>query len=218
MRGAVVLDVNETLFSLDALDPVFAGVDLRGQRDLWFARTLRNGFALTCAGIYRPFPDVARGAFLSLAPDRLSDSDADELLAAFGELTPHPEVPEALEALRSSGRSVVTLSVGNAANVEKLFRNSGMSELVTHHLSCEAVQKWKPAPDPYLYACREVGAVTADTWMVAAHSWDLTGARAVGMQTAWLSRLEGRLDPAFGAPDVEGLDLRDVITQVIELG
>lgn len=216
MSGAVVLDVNETLFSLDALDPVFSAVGLAEQRDLWFARTLRNGFALTCTGVYQSFPEVARGAFLSLAPDRLSDSDADDLLAAFGRLAPHPEVPEALEVLQSAGYRVATLSVGNAANVERLFRNSGMGDLVGQHLSCEAVGTWKPAPDPYLYACRELGVAAEDTWMVAAHAWDVAGARAVGMQSAWLSRLEGRFDPSFGTPDVEGRDLSDVLAQVIE--
>jgi 2-haloacid dehalogenase len=216
MAGAVVLDVNETLFSLDALDPVFADLGLADQRDLWFARTLRNGFALTSAGIYRSFPDVARGAFLSLAPERLSDADADQLLVAFAQLMPHPEVPEALERLRGTGQPVVTLSVGNAANVERLFQNSGMDGLVWRHLSCEAVGKWKPAPDPYLQACREIGVAPSETWMVAAHSWDLAGARAVGMKTAWLSRLEGRVDPNFGSPDVRGRDLMDVVTQMIE--
>jgi len=216
MVGAVVLDVNETLFSLDELDPVFASLGLADQRDLWFARTLRNGFALTCAGVYRSFPDVARGAFLSLAPERVSDADADELLSAFGRLTPHPEVLEALERLQSTGTPVVTLSVGNAANVERLFRNSGMGDLVTRHVSCEAVGKWKPAPEPYLHACQELGATPSETWMVAAHSWDLSGARAVGMRTAWLSRLEGRFDPNFGSPDLQGRDLLDVVAQMIE--
>jgi len=216
MVGAVVLDVNETLFPLDELDPVFASLGLADQRDLWFARTLRNGFALTCAGVYRSFPDVARGAFLSLAPERLSDFDADELFAAFGRLTPHPEVLEALERLHSTGTPVVTLSVGNATNVERLFRNSGMDGFVMRHVSCEAVGKWKPAPEPYLHACRELGVAPSETWMVAAHSWDLSGARAVGMRTAWLSRLEGRFDPNFGSPDLQGRDLLDVVTQLIE--
>jgi 2-haloacid dehalogenase len=122
MAGAVVLDVNETLFSLDALDPVFADLGLADQRDLWFARTLRNGFALTSAGIYRSFPDVARGAFLSLAPERLSVAEADELLAAFGRLACRiRRYPRHLSGCVAPVKPVVTLSVGNAANVERLF-------------------------------------------------------------------------------------------------
>ena len=53
---ALVLDVNETLFSLETLDALFANWGVPDGRELWFARTLRNGFALTCAGTYRTFP------------------------------------------------------------------------------------------------------------------------------------------------------------------
>ena len=215
MPGAVVLDVNETLFSLDALDPVFAAVDLAEQRDLWFARTLRNGFALTSSGEYRSFPEIARAAFLSLAPDRLIDADAQALMDAFGQLSPHPEVPGALARLRDAGASVMTLSVGSAQNVERLFERAGMADLVSRHLSCEEVRTWKPAPAPYLHACGVLGTDPADTWMVAAHAWDLAGARAVGMRTAWLARLESVFDPNFGVPELTGADLQDVVDRLL---
>ena len=68
---ALVLDVNETLFSLESLDALFANWGVPDGRELWFARTLRNGFALTCAGTYRTFPEVAGSALISLAPERL---------------------------------------------------------------------------------------------------------------------------------------------------
>ena len=212
----MVLDVNETLFSLDALDAVFEERRLPGGRDLWFARTLRNGFALTSAGEYRSFPEVAAAAFLSLAPDRLGPGDSQALMRSFGQLSPHPEVPAALERLRDRGTPVVTLSVGNARNVEALFERAGMGDLVTRHLSCEDVRVWKPAPEPYLHACRELGTEPESTWMIAAHAWDLAGARAVGMRTAWLSRLEGHLDPNFGRPDVIGADLEDVVGRLLD--
>jgi len=211
----VVLDVNETLFSLDALDAVFEERRLPGGRDLWFARTLRNGFALTSAGEYRSFPEVARSAFLSLASERLVNADAEALMEAFGRLTPHPEVPGALRQLRDAGANIATLSVGNAQNVERLFERAGMADLVTRHLSCEDIRRWKPAPEPYLHACRELGTEPDDTWMVAAHAWDLAGARAVGMRTAWLSRLEGVLDQNFGAPEVVEVDLEGVVNQLL---
>ena len=212
---AAVLDVNETLFSLDALDPLFDGWGIPGQRDLWFARTLRNGFALTAAGEYRSFPEVARQALVSIAPDRLSSAEGDEILGAFATLEPHPEVREALELLREARIPVATLSVGNAGNVERLFARAGLDDLVTTHLSCEQVGRWKPAPEPYLMACRVLDVDPADAWMVAAHAWDLAGARGVGMRTAWLSRLESRFDENFGAPDVTGNNLRDAMEKVI---
>ena len=212
---ALVLDVNETLFSLESLDALFANWGVPDGRELWFARTLRNGFALTCAGTYRTFPEVAGSALISLAPERLGDGQVRELLDAFGQSTPHPEVADALSRARSAGIDMVTLSVGNASNVGFLFQRAGMADLVTRPLSGEDVHRWKPSPEPYLHACRALETDPAATWMVAAHAWDLAGARSVGMKTAWLSRLEGEFDANFGAPDVSGLDMGDVIDRLI---
>ena len=212
---ALVLEVNETLFSLESLDALFANWGVLDGRELWFARTLRNGFALTCAGTYRTFPEVAGSALISLAPERLEDEQVRELFDAFGQLTPHPEVADALSRARSAGIDMVTLSVGNASNVELLFQRAGMADLVTRHLSSEDVHRWKPSPEPYLHACRALETDPAATRMAAAHAWDLAGARSVGMKTAWLSRLEGEFDANFGAPDVSGLDMGEVIDRLI---
>lgn len=211
----IVLDVNETLFALDALDPVFEQLGLGGQRDLWFVRTLRSGFALTCMGTYRAFPDVARQALKSLDPDRIGESEQDALMSAFANLDPHPDVAPALRALRDAGSRMVTLSVGNATNVERLFDRAGMADLVDVHLSCESVQRWKPAREPYLHACEVLDVHPSDAWMVAAHSWDMGGAAAVGMRTAWISRLEGEFDSSFGSPDVSCADLEDVVQHLL---
>ena len=211
----IVLDVNETLFALDALDPVFEQLGLGGQRDLWFVRTLRSGFALTCMGTYRAFPDVARQALKSLDPDRIGESEQDALMSAFANLDPHPDVAPALRALRDAGSRMVTLSVGNATNVERLFDRAGMADLVDVHLSCESVQRWKPAREPYLHACEVLDGHPSDAWMVAAHSWDMGGAAAVGMRTAWISRLEGEFDSSFGSPDVSCADLEDVVQHLL---
>ncbi len=218
--AAIVLDVNETLFSLEALDPVFDEYDLTGMRDLWFARTLRAGFALTAMGGYRTFPEIAGFEFQSLAPGRIHRSEQNSLLRAFAELDPHPDVAPALHRLHEAGVPMVTLSVGSASNVEKLFRRAGLSDVIEHHLSCESVQRWKPAAEPYLFACRHLGRDPADVWMIAAHSWDIAGAAAVGMKTAWISRLEGVFDASFysadfSGPKLSGVDLLDIVERLL---
>ena len=207
----VVLDVNETLFSLCSLDTVFDRAGLRGARDLWFARTLRSGFALTSLGTYRSFPDVARECFRGLDPAGIGVEEQDALMSAFASLEPHADVAPALRRLRDEGVPVVTLSVGNAANVERLFQRAGLHDLVDTHVSCEAVQRWKPAPEPYLHACEILGREPQDVWMVAAHSWDIGGAAAVGMRTGWVSRLEGVFDENFGQPDITAADLGGIV-------
>ena len=77
-----------------------------------------------------------------------------ELFDVFGQLTPHPEVADALSRARSAGINMVTLSVGNSSNVERLFEPADVADLVTRHLSCEDVDRWKPSPEPSLRACR----------------------------------------------------------------
>jgi hypothetical protein len=46
--------------------------------------------------------------------------------------------------------------------------------------------------------------------MVAAHWWDLRGARAVGMRVAWVARGEGALSSLLPDPDARGADLLEV--------
>lgn len=213
VRG-VVLDVNETLFSLDALDPTFHGHGLgRAERDLWFARTLRDGFALTLTGRYEPFGSVARQAFATLVPE----STGDDLMEAFTRLEPHPDVRSGLELIAERGIPVVTLSVGDHRNVENLFARAGLNDLVREHLSCSMVQAWKPAPAPYRLACETLELPVESVLMIAAHSWDLAGARAVGMRTGWIDRIEKRPQELFGMWDVQAATLPAVTEQLPSL-
>jgi len=52
--------------------------------------------------------------------------------------------------------------------------------------------------------------------MVAAHGWDLMGAKRVGMITAWVSRKEGRLLSTLPEPDVIGDDLLSVANRILQ--
>ncbi len=55
-----------------------------------------------------------------------------------------------------------------------------------------------------------MGAEPADATMVAAHWWDLRGAREVGMRVAWVARGEGALSSLLPDPDAQGADLLEV--------
>ena len=72
--NVIAFDVNETLFGFDRLGPAFtdAGLD-PNLVPVWFARLLRDGFALAALGGYRPFADVAaetlRGLHTTITDD-----------------------------------------------------------------------------------------------------------------------------------------------------
>jgi 2-haloacid dehalogenase len=58
-------------------------------------------------------------------------------------------------------------------------------------LSCELAKAYKPAPEVYRLALDAAGCAPERVLMVAAHAWDLRGAQAVGMRTAYISRPVG---------------------------
>ena len=214
MRG-VLLDVNETLLDLSGLQPAFDSLGLSDARALWFARTLRNGFALAAANDCRPFADVARATLVSLDPARLKSTDADAVLDAFTRLQPHADVEPGLRMLADAGIPAITLTVGDAETVARIFNAHGLGDLVAGHLSAADFGRWKPAPAPYLAGCLALGLPPGDVAMVAAHSWDLHGAHRAGLRTAWISRLERIRPEIFDAPDIEGPDLPSVAAQIV---
>ena len=64
----VLVDVFETMLRVDALGSRFVDVGRPAEEvSLFFARTLRDGMALTLAGPAPPFLDVARAALRTLA-------------------------------------------------------------------------------------------------------------------------------------------------------
>lgn len=202
--SVVAFDVIETLFSLqpvaDALTPVDIGLDL------FFARLLRDGFALTAAGDHRPFKEVARAALSALAPKATDDARA-AVLDAFTRLPARPDAEPALRTLTEQGITVVTLTNGGADATLTLLQGAGLDGYVERVVSVDDASAWKPAPAPYRHLAQILNVPIERIALVAVHSWDIHGAHAAGMVTGWCSRLEGSLSEIFSAADVAGADL-----------
>jgi 2-haloacid dehalogenase len=213
--SAVLLDVNETLFSLASLGDAFAQAGLdRGQVKLWFARVLRDGFAFATAGDFRRFGDVAQAALGGLQPEPLPPQAAARVMDAFHALAPHPDVPAGLEALSAAGLRLVTLTVGDTDLVRGLFARAGLARHIADYLSADVVRRWKPAPEPYEYALRTLALEPAAVALLAAHDWDIHGARRVGLRTGRVARIPA--SPLFDEADVVGADLPAVAHGLLE--
>ncbi len=215
---AVAFDVNETLMSLrplrDRLTAAGADPELL---DLWFARVLRDGFALVSAGDYLPFAQVAESALRSVGPE-LDEAAVAEVLAGFGELEPYPDVEPALRLLSQAKVPALTLTNGSAANAEQLLGRAHLTASIKQVLSVDAVRSWKPAAEPYRYAAAQAGVPADRLALVAVHSWDIHGAARAGLTTGWCGRLEGRPVRAFVAADVTATTLVDVVRGLLALG
>jgi len=64
-------------------------------------------------------------------------------------------------------------------------------------------------------AAENTGVPPAEIVLVSAHWWDVTGAKRVGLGTAWVSAKEQVLMPGGPAPDVQAPSLLDVAHGIV---
>jgi 2-haloacid dehalogenase len=216
----VLLDVNETLFPLHPIETRMAEIGLDGQFELWFTRVLRDGFAAAAAGGFAGFRDLA-GHHLRelLRRQQLDATDAavSHVLAGFDEVLPHPDVTPGLQKLRDAGVPAVALTNGSSELTRAFLNRSGLSELVAGVHDVGEVGRWKPAPEPYLLVLERRGVIPVAAAMVAAHPWDLFGAAAAGLITAWVDRDGAGYPGAFGTPDVSAARFDDLVERLLVL-
>jgi 2-haloacid dehalogenase len=210
----VAFDVVETLLSLAPVDEALAptGISL----DLYFARLLRDGFALVAAGDFRPFTEVAHSALRAAAP-AAPPQVIDEVVGAFSRLPAHPDVRPAFDALVSAGVTIATLTNGSANTTSALLARAGLDSNVRHIFSVDDVSAWKPSPRPYRHATAMLGIDPAAMALVTVHPWDIHGASRARLTTGWCSRLAGQYPEVFDPPDVSAADLVTVVEELLRL-
>lgn len=125
-----------------------------------------------------------------------------------------PDSAAALTRL-AEAHTVVALSNGNRAMLANMHATAGLR----WHLVVpgEEVGAYKPDPSVYRRAARALGRAPRDLTMVAAHPWDLRGAAAVGMRTAYVRRPGEGQPLADDAFDLVADDL-DELYQVLGSG
>src|ERR1700722_20239472 len=104
------------------------------------------------------------------------------LVQAWHRLDPWPDVRTGLEALRRR-RIAATLSNGHVALLVDLSRHGDLRFDCV--FSAEMAHAYKPAPEVYQTAARLLVVEPSELMLVAAHPWDLEGARRAGLQTAF---------------------------------
>jgi 2-haloacid dehalogenase len=116
---------------------------------------------------------------------RVDERARRELVRAWYRLPAWDDLAGGLERLR--GRYVVVaLSNGGFALLTHLVKDAGLR--FDAILSSELARTYKPDPAVYRTAAGLLGVEPARVLMVACHGWDVAGARAAGLRTAFLER------------------------------
>ncbi len=217
----VAFDVIETLFDTKPLDPLLSSTGLpEGSLPVWFARFLRDAFALEVIGEYRPFREVAAASLQALLLEHRLEGESekiDKVLSGFADLPPHPDVRPAFQALRDAGVRIITLTNGSAETTGKMLAKAGLEGFVEQTLSIDQVKHWKPARAVYLYAAKAMKVEPHEMALIAAHDWDTGGAGRAGLSTGGIMRAGKHFSTALPAPDVVGNTLVEVARRLMEL-
>jgi 2-haloacid dehalogenase len=72
----------------------------------------------------------------------------------------------------------------------QLLEAAGLDERVAELVSVEEVELYKPHPAVYRHAAERLGVEPKSVTLIAAHAWDVVGAKAAGLDTIWVDRLE----------------------------
>ncbi|RTZ01977.1 haloacid dehalogenase type II [Flavobacterium bomense] len=218
----VFFDVNETLLDLGAIKKSI-GQALGNREDLtalWFTTMLHYSLVTTVGGQYTDFGTIGAAALRMVAANQgilLTEAEAKVAVSSITSLPPHPEVKEALTALRNAGYTLVALTNSSTKGVETQFKNAGLTAFFDQILSVEEVGKYKPDTAVYNWAAQKMGVKPNECLMVAAHGWDIAGAIWAGWRGAFTARPGQQLYPLAPLPEINETDLLKIAEKLISL-
>ena len=149
--------------------------------------------------------------------DRLDETELAHLNRAWHRLTPWPDSVAGLTRLKQR-YTITTLSNGNFALLTNLAKNAGLPWDCI--ISAELFNHYKPDPETYRGTAALLGINTEELMLVAAHPDDLRAAKAQGLRTGFVRRVNefgrGRYPykVADGEFDVAADDFLDLAEQL----
>ena len=138
-----------------------------------------------------------------------------ELLEAYRSLDCYPEVPGVLDALRAAGLRTAILSNGSPGMLERAVDAAGLGSRLDAVLSVDALAVYKPHPDVYRMATRELGLDAREISFQSSNAWDVAGAASFGFRVVWVNRFGQVPERLPACADVELGDLAGLPALVV---
>jgi 2-haloacid dehalogenase len=132
------------------------------------------------------------------------DTETHDWIRVFERLRPYDDAVEGLRRLKQRYR-LIALSNGDEWLLKHLVENNIPVEF-DGIFSVDRVGRFKPHPSVYRTAAQTLGREPGQIMMVAAHAFDILGARACGYRGAYVNRYrlpyeESELQPDYVAAD-----------------
>ncbi|KAI5360587.1 putative HAD hydrolase, subfamily IA, phosphoglycolate phosphatase-like, domain 2, HAD superfamily [Septoria linicola] len=176
-----------------------ANVDSKSLFFSWFYAAQRDFTYASLAGSYTPIAQILKltlkraCAVVDIPMDQISDEDVDAVMTEVKQLVARPGLKKCYDGLREAGWDVYGVTNGGKEASLKYYELANIELDPDHLLSCDEIKVAKPDMKVYANANkwltnRGLGPEgDGERWFVAAHAWDLIGARNAGFKTAFLS-------------------------------
>ncbi|MBH0038441.1 haloacid dehalogenase type II [Pseudoalteromonas sp. SWN166] len=212
----LIFDVNETLLDLTSMRTSI-GKALGGREDLlplWFSTMLHHSLVDTVSGSYHDFGQIGVASLLMVAQNNNIDITSEQAKTAIVTplltLPPHSDVKEGLAKLRAQGYKLVSLTNSSNKGVKAQFESAGLTSYFDARYSIEDIKIYKPDLRAYEWVLKKLNVAPNEAMMVAAHGWDVAGAKEAGLQTTFIARPGKALYPLAKKPDHVVKDLHEL--------
>ena len=184
----------------------FFGEKAKEASELWRGKQIEYSFRRALMKKYAPF-DVCTAQALRFVSAQLGISVSDEahaeLMAKYLQLPAYPDVTSVLNELAAQGFQIAACSNGTESAVRRLLDHTGVLSRFSKIVSVDPIRTFKPDPAVYEYLVAELRARRDLVWLISSNPFDIVGARACGLRTAWVRRDTKRaFDPWEFEPDI----------------
>jgi 2-haloacid dehalogenase len=219
-KPVIIFDVNETLLDMAPLKNNINSLLEEPQAfRIWFGMVLHYSLVENCTNQYHDFSKIA-AAVLKMTADSLgktvSTEDMIKALSAIKSLKAYPDVEKGLTLLKENGFRLATLTNSPENALKEQLINSNLTDHFEQALSINAIEKYKPAAETYLWAAKKLAVKPQEMIMIAAHGWDLAGAANAGLATGFIAREGQSIYSLSSLPNYEAKDIYEMALVLVE--
>lgn len=192
--SVLAFDVYGTLidpFQMEDSLQAFFGVRAKEATELWRSKQLEYSFRRALMKKYESF-DVCTAEALRFVSRQLevplTDKTVRSLLDQYLRLPAYPDVPAALDEFEARGLKLVACTNGTEQAVRGLLDRAGVLARFSTIVSVDPIRTFKPDPAVYEYLAAQVQAAKQMVCLVSSNPFDVIGAKACGLRTAWVQR------------------------------
>ena len=212
-----IFDVNQTIFNFSEIKKRFKEKKINPLLvDQWFINILKEGFASSTPKKFLSFTEIANEELKKIIIQKKKDPQILKFLfRGFKNLKANHDIKDSLRILQKHNIKIATLTNGPKKNSINLLKKNKLIKLVDYQFSVEDLKIWMPHPEPYLFVSDQLNYNPNEIIMVAAHGWDINGAKKVGMKTGYIKSYEKRLSSYYEKADYTADNCKKLVLKII---